>query len=61
MELTKQERKLAELSAKKYHNLLYRKSQFIGWIGAVLFGLGLLRILPAPDWGHKLLLPVDFL
>jgi hypothetical protein len=60
MELTKQERKFAELSAKRYRGLLYRNSQLIGWVGVVLFGLGLLRILPVSASVQKLLLQGGF-
>ena len=60
MELSKQERKFAELSAKRHRNILYRNSQSIGWFGAILFGLGLLKILPLPISYNKLLLQVGF-
>ncbi len=60
MDLTKQERKFAEVSAKRYRSLLYRKNQLIGWIGVVLFGLGLLRILPVSSSIQHLLLQSGF-
>ncbi len=60
MELTKQERKFAELSAKRHRNILYRNSQSIGWFGSILFGLGLLKILPLPISYNKLLLQIGF-
>lgn len=60
MELTKHERKLAELAAKKYHRLLYRKSQLIGWLGVVIFSIGLLRIFPLPEFYHGLFLWAGF-
>jgi hypothetical protein len=59
-ELTKQERKFAEISAKKYHRFFYRNSIKIGWIGAILFSLGLLRIPPLPPWGHTILVQFGF-
>lgn len=55
VELTKQERKFAEISAKKYRN-----SQRIGWFGVILFTIGLLRIPPLPPWSHKLLVQIGF-
>ncbi len=61
MELTKQERKFAELSARRYRSLLYRKSQLIGWLGAILFGLGLLRLLPVSASIQRLLLQGGFI
>lgn len=60
MELTKQERKFAEISAKKYHRLLYRKNQVIGWLGVILFSLGLLRLFSLPAWCHHLLATIGF-
>ncbi len=60
MELTKQELKFAEVSAKRYRSLPYRKSQLIGWIGVVLFCLGLLRILPLTTSIQHLLLRGGF-
>ncbi len=60
VELTKQERKFAEISAKKYHRFFYRNSIKIGWIGAILFSLGLLRIPPLPPWGHTMLVQIGF-
>ena len=50
MELTKQERKLAEAAAKNYHRFIYRKSQIIGWIGVPIFALGILPFLSWPRW-----------
>jgi hypothetical protein len=44
LELTKSERKLAEVSVKRYRGLLFRKAPLLGWIGVVLFLLGILRI-----------------
>lgn len=60
VELTKQEQKFAEISAKKYRRFFYRNSQRIGWFGVVLFTIGLLRIPPLPPWSHKLLVPIGF-
>ena len=61
MELTKQELKFAKLSAKRYHWLLFRKNQLIGWIGVMVFGLGLTRILPLPAWCNHLLSSIGFI
>jgi DNA-directed RNA polymerase subunit RPC12/RpoP len=58
VELTKQERKFAEISAKKYHRFFYRNGQRIGWFGLILFMLGLFRIPPLSPWSHKLLVDV---
>lgn len=60
MELTEQERKFAEFSAKRHQNLLYRKSQLIGWFGVALFGLGLLKLLPVSVSTQKLFLRAGF-
>jgi DNA-directed RNA polymerase subunit RPC12/RpoP len=61
MELTKQERKFAEISAKKYRRFFYRNSQRIGWFGVILFTIGLLRIPPLPPWSHNLLVQIGTL
>lgn len=58
VELTKQERKFAEISAKKCHRFFYRNSQRIGWVGVILFMIGLFRIPPLPPRSHKLLVDV---
>jgi len=42
MELTKQERRLAEVAAKHYHHMFYRKSELIGWLGLPICLLGIL-------------------
>ena len=60
MELTKQERKFAEISVRRSQNLLFRYSQPIGWLGVILFGLGILKLLPLPEWCHKLFLEGGF-
>jgi hypothetical protein len=46
VELSKHERKFAEISAKKYNRFFYRHSLKIGWIGAILFSLGILLRYP---------------
>lgn len=61
MDLTKQERKFAELSAKRYHSLLHRKSQLIGWLGVAFFGLGLLQLFPVSVSTQKLFLRAGFI
>ena len=61
MELTKQELEFVKLSANRYHWLLFRKNQLIGWIGVVFFGLGLTRILPLPAWCNHLLSSIGFI
>jgi hypothetical protein len=61
MELTEQERKFAEFSAKRHQSLLNRKSQLIGWIGVVLFGLGVLHFLPVSVSTQKLFLRAGFI
>ena len=58
VELTKQERKFAEISAKKHRRFFYRNSQRIGWFGVILFMLGLFHVPPLPTWSHKLLVDV---
>jgi hypothetical protein len=60
VELSKHERKFAEVSAKKYHRFFYRNSIKIGWIGALLFSLGILHIPQLPSWGHTLLVQIGF-
>lgn len=60
VELTKQERKFAEISAKKYNRFFYRNSIKIGWIGAFLFSLGILHIPSLPSWGHTILVQIGF-
>jgi len=60
MELTKQERKLAEISLKKYKSLIYRKSGLIGWFGVVLFSLGVLPIFSWAKWIDSLVLAAGF-
>lgn len=61
IDLTKQERKFAEISAKKYHRFLYRKKNVIASVGLVIFLLGLWRILPLPMWFHHLLTSIGFI
>ncbi|MCK9420358.1 MAG: hypothetical protein M0R70_13355 [Nitrospirae bacterium] len=61
MELTEQERKFAEFSAKRYHSLLNQKSQLIGWIGVALFGLGVLQLIPMSVSTQKLFLRAGFI
>ena len=60
MELTKQERKLAEVAAKNYHHLFYRKSETIGWIGVPIFALGVLPLFSWPSWLDILLSTAGF-
>ncbi len=60
MELTKQERKLAEFAAKSYHRLLYRKSEIIGWIGVPIFALGILPFFSWPSWLDELFSTAGF-
>ncbi len=60
VELSKQERKFAEISAKKYNRFFYRNSLKIGWIGAALFSLGILHIPQLPSWSHTMLVQVGF-
>jgi DNA-directed RNA polymerase subunit RPC12/RpoP len=60
VELSKYERKFAEISAKKYNRFLYRHSLKIGWIGAILFSLGILHIPPLSSWGHTILVQIGF-
>jgi uncharacterized membrane protein len=61
MELTEQERKFAEFAAKRHHSLLHRKSQLIGWIGIVFFGLSVLHLFPLSVSTQKLFLRVGFI
>ena len=60
MELTKRERKLAEVAARNYHHLFYRKSETIGWIGVPIFALGVLPLFSWPEWLYILLSTVGF-
>jgi hypothetical protein len=53
MELTKQERKLAEAAAKNYHRFFYRKSEYIAWIGVPILALGILPFFSLPSWIDK--------
>jgi hypothetical protein len=55
MELTKQERKLAEAAAKNYHRFFYRKSEYIAWIGVPILALGILPFFSLPNWIDKAL------
>ena len=50
MQLTKQERRLAEAAAKNYHRFFYRRSELIGWLGVPIFGLGVLPFFSWPSW-----------
>ena len=50
MELTKQERRLAEAAAKSYHRFFYRRSELIGWLGVPIFCLGVLPFFSWPRW-----------
>lgn len=50
MELTRQERRLAEAAAKNYHRFFYRKSELIGWLGVPIFCLGILPFFSWPRW-----------
>ncbi len=43
MELTKRERKLAEISVKRYHGFFYKKAALLEWVGIILFLLSLVR------------------
>jgi DNA-directed RNA polymerase subunit RPC12/RpoP len=60
VELTKREQKFAEISAKKHNRFFYRNILIIGWIGAILFMIGILRIPPLPSWSHTLLVQLGF-
>jgi len=62
MNLSKQERKFAELSARIYHRFFYRKSELFGWMGVALFTFGLLRrfSLPGPAWLYRFFLLAGF-
>ena len=60
MELTNYELKFAEISHKKYRRLLYKKSPLIGWIGACLFSVGLLDLLPVSESSNRLLMNIGF-
>jgi hypothetical protein len=55
MELSKRERRFAEISVKRYHGLLCRTSHLWEWVGTILFSMGLLRILTRLEWNHYLL------
>ena len=50
MELTKQECRLAEVAAKHYHRMFYRKSELMGWLGLPICLLGILPFFSWPRW-----------
>jgi hypothetical protein len=50
MELTSREEKIAKRCAAKYNSFIFRNGKIIGWIGVVLFGLGILPLIPLPEW-----------
>jgi hypothetical protein len=50
MELTIKEEKIAKRCAAKYNSFIFRKGKMIGWTGVVLFGLGILPLIPLPEW-----------
>jgi hypothetical protein len=60
IELTKRERKIAEISVKRYHGLFYKKSHLLGWVGCLLFLMGLLKIFSVPQWCRDLFLYIGF-
>jgi hypothetical protein len=60
VELTKTERRLAEVSVRRYHGLLYRKAPLFEWAGVVLFLLGFLRILSRSELYQHSLFTVGF-
>jgi Co/Zn/Cd efflux system component len=60
MELTKEEKRLAERSLKKHKGFLCRKSGILGWIGVVLFAVGILPIFSLAEWIDDLLVSAGF-
>ncbi len=61
MELTKQERRLAEVAAKKHQRFFCRRNKLFQWLGVPLFILGLFPIPLWPEWFRKLLLETGFI
>ena len=55
MEFTKQEEQLYQYLCKKYQRLYFRKYNVIGWIGVVLFAMGMFHIIPPDKALHKVL------
>ena len=58
MTLSKRERRLAEISVKRYHSLFYKRSGLFEWVGVILFTVGLLKMSSLPQWSHHLFLYV---
>ena len=50
MELTTREEKIAKRCAAKYNVFIIRNGKIIGWVGVVLFGLGILHLIPFSEW-----------
>jgi hypothetical protein len=56
VELTKSERRLVEVSVKRYRGLLCRKAPFFEWIGVFLILMSLLRLFSWQElYQHSLL------
>jgi hypothetical protein len=60
VELTKRERRLAEVSVKRYHTLLYRKAPLFEWVGCVLIFMSFLRFFPWLELYRQALSTVGF-
>jgi hypothetical protein len=59
IELTKEEMRFAQVSAKRCHQLICRKHSTIGWVGVALFGLGLPPFI-AVSWLRSCLTTIGF-
>ena len=54
LELTKEERRFAEASAKSCHQFICRRHALIGWFGVALFALGF-PVVNLPEWAQRVL------
>lgn len=60
MELTPREKKIAIRCATQYKRLLFRNGKIIGWVGVILFGLGIVPMVPS-EWPKTLSLYIGIL
>jgi len=64
VELTKQEQRIAEVAARRYHRFLYRRNQRFQWLGLVIFlvalSLSFISKPPPPKWCIRLLANAGF-